>query len=78
MKNIQLKNNNNFLGEYCEVLVENQLQEKGKFFGRTKVMTPVIFESQNCKLGELVNVKVTSLNQNNLFGFHKNDKVKAA
>ena len=41
-------------------------------------MTPVIFESENCKLGELVNVKVTSLNQNNLFGFHKNNKVKAA
>ena len=78
LKNIQLKNNNNFLGEYCEVLVENQLQEKGKFFGRTKVMTPVIFESENCKLGELVNVKVTSLNQNNLFGFHKNNKVRAA
>ena len=78
LKNIQLKNNNNFLGEYCEVLVENQLQEKGKFFGRTKVMTPVIFESENCKLGELVNVKVTSLNQNNLFGFCKNNKVKAA
>ena len=41
-------------------------------------MTPVIFESENCKLGELVNVKVTSLNQNNLFGFCKNNKVKAA
>ena len=41
-------------------------------------MTPVIFESDNCKSGELVNIKVTSLNPNSLFGFHKNDKVKAA
>ena len=47
-------------------------------FGRTKIMTPVMFESDSCKPGELVNIKVTSINQNNLFGFHKNDKVKAA
>ena len=78
LKNIQLKNNTNYLGDYCEVLVENELEKKGKFFGRTKIMTPVIFESDNCKSGELVNIKVTSLNPNSLFGFHKNDKVKAA
>ena len=41
-------------------------------------MTPVIFESDNCKIGELVNVKITSFNYSNLFGFHKISKVKAA
>ena len=41
-------------------------------------MTPIIFESDNCKPGELVNVKVTSFNQNNLFGIHKANKAKAA
>ena len=41
-------------------------------------MTPVIFESENCKLGELVDVKITSFNQNNLFGLHKIDKMQAA
>ena len=41
-------------------------------------MIPVIFESNNCKPGDLINVKITSSNQNNLFGFHINNKVKAA
>ena len=41
-------------------------------------MTPVIFDSDNCTPGELVHVKVTSFNQNNLFGFHKTNKHKAA
>ena len=41
-------------------------------------MTPVIFESDDCKLGELVNVKITSTNQNNLFGVHHSNKEKAA
>jgi hypothetical protein len=41
-------------------------------------MIPVIFESDNCQPGELVSVKITSFNQKNLFGFHKNNKIKAA
>ena len=36
-----------------------------------RYMTPVIFESNNCKFGELINVKITSFNQNSLFGIHK-------
>ena len=41
-------------------------------------MTPVIFKSENCKLGELINIKITSFNQNNLFGIHKINEEKAA
>ena len=41
-------------------------------------MTPVIFESDNGELGELVNVQIKSCNQNNLFGVHRINKVKAA
>ncbi len=41
-------------------------------------MTPVIFESDDCEPGELVDVKITSFNRRNLFGFHKNNKIKAA
>jgi hypothetical protein len=41
-------------------------------------MTPVIFETDNCKPGELVNIKITSFNLKNLFGFHKTNKVEAA
>ncbi len=78
LENFQLKNNKIHLGQYCEVLIENKLDNKEKYFGRTKYMTPVIFESDNCNAGELVNVKITSFNRNNLFGFHKKSKMKAA
>jgi len=78
LKNIQVENNKNYLEQYCEVLIENKLDNQEKYFGRTKYMTPVIFEADNCKPGELIDVKITSFNQNNLFGFHKTNKVKAA
>ena len=41
-------------------------------------MIPVIFNADKCELGELVNIKINSFNQNNLFGFYKANKVKAA
>ena len=78
LENIQLKNNKNYLGKRCEVLVENKLENQEKYIGRTKCMTPVIFESDDCKPGELVEVKITSYNQKNLFGTDKNEKEKAA
>ena len=71
LKNIQLENNKNYHEKYCEVLIENKLDNQEKYFGRTKYMTPVIFEADNCKLGDLINVKITSYNQNNLFGLYK-------
>ena len=61
-----------------EVLVENKLENQNKYFGRTKHMIPVIFESNHCKSGELISVKVTSVNQSNLFGVHQDNKTKAA
>ena len=60
------------------MLVENKLDMQEKYFGRTKYMSSVIFESDNCKSGELVNVKIVSVNRNNLFGIHRNNKEKAA
>ena len=78
LENIQLANNKNYLGKSCEVLVENKLENQEKYIGRTKCMTPVIFESDNCKPGELVEVKIISYNQKNLFGSDKNEKEKAA
>ena len=54
------------------------LNNQEKYFGRTKYMTPVIFETNNCKAGELVKVKITSFNKKNLFGIYKTNKVKAA
>ena len=78
LEKLQHKNNSNYLGKYCEVLIENKLNNQEKYFGRTKHMTPVIVESNNCRPGELVNVMITSFNMKNLFGFYKNSKEQAA
>ena len=78
LENLQRENNKNYLNRHCEVLIENRLEKQGKYFGRTKYMTPVIFDAEKCKPGEIVNVKITSFNQKNLFGFYKTNKTKAA
>ena len=78
LENFQHKNNKKYLQQNCEVLIENKLNNQEKYFGRTKYMTPVIFETDNCKIGELASVKITSFNQKNLFGIYKTNKVKAA
>ena len=76
LESLQFKKNKEYQGKYCEVLVENKLDRQEKYFGRTKYMTPVIFKSENCKSGELINVKISSFNQNNLFGVHFDHKFK--
>jgi len=78
LENFQNENNKKYLQQNCEVLIENKLNNQEKYFGRTKHMTPVIFETDNCKIGELANVKITSFNQKNLFGIYKTNKMKAA
>ena len=79
LENFQSKNNKTYLNEFCEVLVENKLAGQEKYFGRTRFMTPVIFQSDNCKSGEIINVKISAFNRNNLFGIHKiNNNEKAA
>ena len=79
LENFQFKSNKIYLDEFCEVLVENKLSGQNKFFGRTRFMTPVIFVSDKCKNGDIINVKINSFNQNNLFGFYKiNNNEKAA
>ena len=78
LEEFQLKENKRYVQKYCEVLVENKLNKQEKYFGRTKYMTPVKFESNSCSPGEIVNVKITSCNQNGLFGLHEITKNKAA
>ena len=75
----QSKNNEKYLNNYCEVMVENKLDNQEKYFGRTRYMTPVFFNNiEYCKPGDLVNVKITSFNHKNLFGNQKTNNVKAA
>ena len=76
--NLQLNKNKELEGKKIEVLVENKLKNQNSFFGRTRKMTPVIFESTSCNPGDLVQVDIISSNQNNLFGKHMVNKFKAA
>ena len=78
LENFQQENHKEYLQHECEVLVENKLNNQEKYFGRTKYMTPVIFDADSCKPGELINVKITSFNKKNLFGAYKTHKVEAA
>ena len=78
LENFQNTENEKYLNNYCEVLIENKLKNQSKYFGRSKYMTPVIIEGHNCESGEIVNIKITSFNKKYLFGAYKNNKVKAA
>tara|TARA_B100001123_G_scaffold423884_1_gene534589 strand:- start:3030 stop:4319 length:1290 start_codon:yes stop_codon:yes gene_type:complete len=78
LEDFQNKDNKKNLQKNCEVLIENKLNNQEKYFGRTRYMTPVIFDADNCKIGELINVKITSSNQKNLFGIYKSNRIKAA
>ena len=78
LSNIQTQENKNFENKYCEVLVENKITNQDKFFSRNKYMTPVIFNSNNCKIGSIINVKIESSNRNTLFGSEIKNKIEAA
>ena len=79
IENYQLKNNKKYINKFSEVLVENKMAKQDKYFGRTRFMTPVIFQSNFCKKGEIIDVKINSCNRNNLFGIHKiNSSERAA
>ena len=78
LESIQINNNQKYLKKNCTVLVENKFKDNQEYFGRTEFMTPVKFESDNCKVGDIINVKITSFNKKSLFGFHKFLNEKAA
>ena len=78
LENFQHKSNQDFLGKYCEVLIENKLNNQDKFFGRTKYMTPVICKINNCKPGNLKNIKITSFSKKSLFSNEENSEIKVA
>ena len=75
---MQIISNKKLEGKTVEVLVENKLKNQPNYFGRTQKMVPVLFASNKCKPGDIIQVKITSSNQNNLFGEHKNSRNKAA
>ena len=64
----QINRNKSFENRIVSVLVENQMKNKTKLFGRTEHMTPVIFKGDIKNIGEIIQVKIDSSNQNSLFG----------
>ena len=78
LESFQLEDNKKYIEKYCEVMTENKLENEPKYFGRTKFMTPVKFDSTSSTPGELSMVKITSCNQSSLFGHHKENNDKAA
>ena len=66
--NNQIELNKSMENKKIEVLVENKMFKQNKLFGRNKFLSSVIFKGNEDLIGSLVDVKITSSNQNTLFG----------
>ena len=64
----QIKRNKILETTIVNVLVENKMKDGIKLFGRTEFMTSVIFDGDVENIGKIVQVEITSSNQNSLFG----------
>ena len=64
----QINKNKSLEGKILNVLVENKMKDGIKLFGRTEYMTSVIFDGNIENIGKIVQVEITSSNQNSLFG----------
>ncbi|MEZ0324056.1 MAG: tRNA (N6-isopentenyl adenosine(37)-C2)-methylthiotransferase MiaB [Hydrogenothermaceae bacterium] len=71
-KEITFENNLKYQDKVVEVLVEEQ-REDGKFVGRTRTNKLVYFEGRDNLLGEIVNVKVNTVNRFSLEGIIKEE-----
>jgi tRNA-2-methylthio-N6-dimethylallyladenosine synthase len=69
----QINKNKSLEGKILNVLVENKMKDGIKLFGRTEYMTSVIFDGSTDCIGKVVQVKITSSNQNSLFGILKDN-----
>ena len=66
--NNQIQKNKSLENKILNVLVENKMKNGIKLFGRTEYMTSVIFDGNIENIGKIVQVEITSSNQNSLFG----------
>jgi len=64
----QISKNKSLEQKIVNVLVENQMKDKVKLFGRTEHMTSVIFDGGIENIGKIVQVEISSSSQNSLFG----------
>ena len=72
----QINKNKSLEGKTLNVLVENKMKDGIKFFGRTDYMTSVIFDGHVDYIGKIVQIEITSSNQNSLFGILKEKQKK--
>ncbi len=80
LSNIQNQYNINQIGKVKKVLIENQMKNQEKYFGRTDGFTPVVIENIDDKdIGKIINVRIKDCNKNTLFGFKEkiNNEVAA-
>ena len=75
----QINKNRSLEGKILNILVENKMKDGIKLFGRTEHMTSVIFDGNSDCIGKIIQIEITSSNQNSLFGIIKeNYKKKVA
>jgi tRNA-2-methylthio-N6-dimethylallyladenosine synthase len=66
---LSAESNRKDIGKTFEVLVEGfSKRSKEQLFGRTQQNKVVVFDRGDCKIGDLVNVKVTSVTAATLLG----------
>ena len=69
----QINKNKSFEKKIVNVLVENQMKDRVKLFGRTEHMTSVIFDGNIGNIGKIVQVEISSSSRTSLFGKIKED-----
>ena len=68
LKKINAESKKEFLNQIVEVLFENKMKDQNKYFGRDKFLNSVIVESEKDLTGQILSVRINSLNQKSLFG----------
>ena len=74
LEKINTQSKKEFLNKSTEVLFENKMKNQDKYFGRDKFFNSIVVESKDNLTGQLLNVKIRSLNHNSLFGEILDDK----
>ncbi len=74
----QMEMNKSFENKSVDVLVENEIKEQNKLFGRNKYLNSVIFKGDKKNIGKIIKVKIDSCNQNSLFGIIDHNNMRAA
>ena len=74
----QMEMNKSFQNKSVDVLVENEIKQQNKLFGRNKYLNSVIFKGDKKNIGKIVKVKIDSCNQNSLFGIIDHNNMRAA